>query len=200
MRPFAQSDGHDAPGLIDELVPGVAAMIDDVVVGFEDAVRQPVVPHELPDVLGRVQFWAFGRQQQKGDVGWDIELVRRVPARLIEQQDGMRSGGDVPCNLLEMQVHREGVALGHDQPGALALFWADRAENVGRGGALIVGRAGARPLLGPAARDLVFLTNPGLVFEPDFYALGGDAFCARDFLQARGETFLKSSMAPSAWA
>ena len=32
MRPVAQSDGHDAPRLFDEFVPGVAAMIDDVVV------------------------------------------------------------------------------------------------------------------------------------------------------------------------
>jgi hypothetical protein len=32
MRPIAQCDGHDAPRLIDELVPGVAAMVEDVVV------------------------------------------------------------------------------------------------------------------------------------------------------------------------
>ena len=42
MRPVAQSDGHDAPWLIGEAVPGEAAMIGDIVVGFEDAVRQPV--------------------------------------------------------------------------------------------------------------------------------------------------------------
>jgi hypothetical protein len=41
-------DGHDFPRLIDERVPGVAAMIDDVVEGFENSVRQPVL---LPDVL-----------------------------------------------------------------------------------------------------------------------------------------------------
>jgi thiamine biosynthesis lipoprotein ApbE len=28
MGPIAQSDGHDRPRLIDELVPGVAAMLD----------------------------------------------------------------------------------------------------------------------------------------------------------------------------
>ena len=33
MGPLAQSDGHDAPELLDELVPGVAAVSDDVVVG-----------------------------------------------------------------------------------------------------------------------------------------------------------------------
>jgi hypothetical protein len=38
MRPISQSDGHDAPRLISELVPGVAAVTDDVVVVQEDAV------------------------------------------------------------------------------------------------------------------------------------------------------------------
>lgn len=38
MRPLAQSDGHDAPRLIGEAVPCEAAMVEDVVVGFEDTV------------------------------------------------------------------------------------------------------------------------------------------------------------------
>ena len=38
MRPVAQSDGCDPPRLIGQLVPGVAAVIDDVLVGREDAV------------------------------------------------------------------------------------------------------------------------------------------------------------------
>lgn len=45
--PVAACDGHDFPGLIDEGVPGIAAVIDDVVEGFEDTVRQPVLSHEL---------------------------------------------------------------------------------------------------------------------------------------------------------
>ena len=32
-------DGHDLPRLIDEGVPGIAAVIDDIVEGFEDTVR-----------------------------------------------------------------------------------------------------------------------------------------------------------------
>ena len=38
MGPIAKADGHDPPGLIDEVVPSLAAMADDVVVGFEDSV------------------------------------------------------------------------------------------------------------------------------------------------------------------
>ena len=54
--PIAAGNGHDFPGLIDERVPGVAAVIDDVVEGFEDTVRQPVCPHELPDVFLRIEL------------------------------------------------------------------------------------------------------------------------------------------------
>jgi len=38
-------------------------MVDEIVVGFEDAVGEPVVAHELPDVLDRVELWALRRQQ-----------------------------------------------------------------------------------------------------------------------------------------
>src|SRR5262245_45523463 len=38
----------DIPRLIDEYVPGVAAVIDDVVEGFENSGRQPGLPHQLP--------------------------------------------------------------------------------------------------------------------------------------------------------
>ena len=36
MCPITKSDRHDGPGLVDELVPGIAAVIEDVVVGAED--------------------------------------------------------------------------------------------------------------------------------------------------------------------
>ena len=69
MRPLAQSDGHDLPGSVDKDIPGVAAVIDDIVVGFEDAVREPVVAHILPDIFNRVELRAFRRQGENGDVG-----------------------------------------------------------------------------------------------------------------------------------
>ena len=70
MRPLAQSDGHDAPGLIDELVPSLAAVVDEIVVGTKDAVREPVVAHELPDILDRIEFGGFR---------WQGDDLRRSP-------------------------------------------------------------------------------------------------------------------------
>ena len=103
-------------------------------------------------------------------------------------------------DLHEMQVHRLGIAGGQDQSCALALFRADGTEDVGRGGSLITRRTGTRAALRPAAGDLVLLADPRLVGEPDLYGLRIDAVFAPDLFQARGETFLKSSIAPSACA
>ena len=56
MGPFAVTDGDDFARLIDKLVPGLAAVGDDIIVAIEDPVREPVTAHELPYVLHGVQF------------------------------------------------------------------------------------------------------------------------------------------------
>src|SRR6516162_2116344 len=61
----AARNGHDFPRLIDKRVPGVAAVIDDVVEGFESSVRQPVLPHELPDIFLAVEFRRAWRKLQE---------------------------------------------------------------------------------------------------------------------------------------
>src|SRR5262249_23715537 len=94
--PLAQSDGHDAPRLIDELVPCRTTMVDEIVVGFEDAVGEPVVAHELPDVLDRVELWALRRQQNDGDIGrrvrFNNEWLAAAPAAQLTH-------GMVSCNV-----------------------------------------------------------------------------------------------------
>jgi hypothetical protein len=198
VSPLAQSDGHDAPGLIDQVVPSLAAMIDEIVVGFEDAVGKPVVAHELPDILDRIELGAFWRQRNDGDVGRHEEASRQVPAGLIDQKDGVGSGRDRFGDLRQMQVHRFAVTGRQDQGCALALLGADRAEDVGGSCTLVARRAGAGAALGPTAGDFVLLADAGLVGEPDFYRVAVDALLARDRLQTGGEAFLKSSIAPAA--
>ena len=200
MRPIAQTDGHDAPGLIDELIPGVAAVVDDVVVGFEDAIRQPVIAHELPDVFLRIQFRAFGRQGYQRDVGRDDQAGGEMPTGLIDQKRRVCARRDLRGDLGQVKVHRPGVASRRDERGSLAVLRTDRAEDIGRGGSLVFGRARARAALGPTPGDLVLLADARLVREPYFYGAGIDALLPRDFVQAPGETFLKSSMAPAACA
>jgi hypothetical protein len=175
-------------------------MVDEIIVGLEDAVREPIVAHELPDVFHRVELGAFRRQGDDGDVGRNDEPRRRVPAGLIGQEHGVSAGRDGRGDCDEMQVHRLGVAGGQDQAGALALLGADGTEDVGRGGALIARSAGAGPALGPPTRDLVLLADARLVLEPNLYGPDIDGLLACNFVQACGEAFLKSSIAPAAWA
>ena len=197
---MAQSDGHDSPGLIDELVPRHTAVVDEIVVRFEDAVRQPVVTQELPDVFDRIELGTFRRQRHNGDVGWHDESRGQVPAGLIDQEYGVCAGRDGGGDLHQVQVHRLGVAGRQDQGCTLTLFRADGAEDVGGSGALVAGRTWARAALRPAAGDLVLLTDAGLVGEPDFYLVAVKRLLARNGLQARGKAFLKSSIAPVACA
>ena len=68
--------------------------VEDVVVGFEDAVRQPIVAHELPDILDGIEFRAFGRERDDADVVGETSAVE-VPPGFIEDQYGMGVMGDL---------------------------------------------------------------------------------------------------------
>jgi len=76
---------------LDKGVSGVAAVIEDVFFGREDAVREPVIAPELPDILLRVELRVFGRQQDDGDVGRDVQRAGEMPAGLIEEQGRVRA-------------------------------------------------------------------------------------------------------------
>ena len=112
----------------------------------------------------------------------------------------MTSWLDVLYDFVQMQLHRLDVALGHDQADGLALLRADRAKDIGRGRAQVARGRRARSPLCPTTCDLVLLSDARLVGEPDFYGVDADPLFARDFLQARREAFLKSSIAVAAWA
>jgi hypothetical protein len=173
-------------------------MVDEVVVGFEDAIGEPIVPDELPDVFHGVELWAFRRQRDDGDVVGHNEACRQVPAGLIDQKHSVGTRRDRSRDLKEMQVHRFGIAGRHDKGRALALLWADGSEDIGRSGALIAGSARSGAAFGPSARDLVLLADTRLILEPNLYGLDLDRLFVRDIVQTRGEVFLKSSIAPAA--
>src|SRR6266550_77240 len=65
MCPIAQADGHDCPRLVDEAVPGKAAVIDDVVIGSEDAVGEPVVADERPDAKPWRRYCSAAEQARR---------------------------------------------------------------------------------------------------------------------------------------
>src|SRR3546814_15775771 len=80
--------------------------------------------------------------------------------------------------LVQMQGHGFGIAEGQYQPRALAVFRADRAEDIGRFRPLILWRRWPRPTSGPAPGDLVLLADPRFVLEPSLYARSPRAGCS----------------------
>jgi hypothetical protein len=123
-----------------------------------------------------------------------------VPPCLVDHEESVRARRHFGGDFGQVQVHRLDVAEGKDECRALALFGADGAEDVGRGGALIVW--GRRPCaaFGPTPRDLVLLANARFVCEPNLYCGRIEVLRARDLVQKGWEVFLYSSTAPSAWA
>lgn len=117
MGPLAHSDGHDAPRLIDKLAPRVAAVVEDILAGSEYAVREPVVAHEPPYVLDRIEIRTPRRQR---DVELHDQFGRSTPSGLIEQEDRIRPRRNVKGDLIGMHAHRLAVAAGRDNAGGLA--------------------------------------------------------------------------------
>jgi hypothetical protein len=108
----------------------------------------------LPEVLDGVQLGGPRRQWQDGDVVGQIELGCGVLAGLIHDEDGVGTGLDGGADLVEMSVHRVGVAPGQDEADGLATGRTDGTEDVDPLGALVVRGAGSRSTPGPAARYL----------------------------------------------
>ncbi len=196
MCPFSVADGHDLPRLIDQLVPGLTAQGDDVVVGFEDPVGEPVFAHELPNVFDRVQLGRPWRQCQKRNVCWDGELASGVPTGLIQDQQDVGAWRHLGRDLLEMPLHGLGVTAGQDEAGTDATGGTDGAEDICRLGALVLGRRGTGSAFRPASGELGLLIDPGFILEPDLY-LGVVRKPGTDRRQLGGEVFLKSSTANS---
>ena len=76
------------------LVPSMPAMVDDLIVGFEDAVGEPAIPHELPNVFEGIELWTFGWPRYDADIlGYD-ELGGHLPSRLIHEDYSMGTQRD----------------------------------------------------------------------------------------------------------
>ena len=174
-------------------------MVEDVVVGLEDTVGEPIVAHELPDVFYGVELGRFRRQRQERDVVWNGQLRRNMPSGLIEDENGMRAGSNRKRDLFQMESHGLGVARGKNETGAFSLYRADGAEDVGRVRPLVVRRRRPCPALGPSAGDLVLLTDASLVLEPNLYWFAASLPCA-GFVREGEEVFLKSAAASSSCA
>ena len=188
--------GHYFPWLFDELAPGFAGEVDDIVIGLEDPVGEPVVAHELPDVLSGVQFGRPWGQEQEREIGWDFQLEGSVPTGLIEEEDAVGAMGDLGGDFIEMPLHGLTVAARQNESSPCAALWTDGSEDIGRLGPLVVGRPGPSSTRRPAAGGLVFLPYAGLILKPQLYRAARRE-SGTDRCQLGRETFLKASAASS---
>jgi hypothetical protein len=194
MGPFPRSDRHDEPRAFNQFVPAETAMIENVFIVGEDPVGEPILAHVLPDVLDRIELGGFGRQGNERDVFRHVQLRGDMPPGLIHEQNGVSAGVDGKRDLLEVQRHGLCVAGRHDEAGRLAERGTDSAEDIGRGGSLILQGKWSRAAFRPASRDLVLLTDPGFVLEPDFEQLAAGF---GDRRQEVRDFFLKAATAAS---
>jgi hypothetical protein len=111
----------------------------------------------------RVKLWTLRRQRDDCNVGRHHEVGGKVPPGLINQQNGVAAGRDLGGDCRQVQGHRLGVAPRQDQAAALAPLGADRTEDVGRGGSLVLGRGRPSATSRPASGDLVLLANTGFM-------------------------------------
>jgi hypothetical protein len=126
-----------------------------------------VLAQELPDVLDGVQLGRIGRQLEQTDIAWDAQLFARLmPSGSIEEQDGVTALRHLAADLLEMQVHRLGVGIGHDQGRADVTTRTDSAEYVGPFVALIARGGWSAAALGPDAGQRALLANAGFILPP----------------------------------
>ena len=116
------------------------------------------------------------------------ELVRQVPSRLVDEECGVGARRDGGGDLGQMQVHRLGASGQHERR-SFAKRGTDGPEDVGGSGALIGGRGRPRSTSGPATGDLVLLSDPGFIGEPNLYRGRLDTLVMCDLCQDGGELF-----------
>ena len=215
MRPVAEADGHDAPGLVDELCPSLAAAVDDVLIGGEHPVRQPVVAQELPDVLDRVQLGERGGSGSRVTLAGMTRLAAPCQPAWSSSTTAWQPGStarliSAMCSLIAAVSH-----FGLTSPAPFPILVQRLAGQIAP---KMVAEAvrwscGARGLVPrrapscPAPRDVVLLADPGLVpslrsgqaLPPQLYG-GAGRQRGGDRLKAGGEAFLKCSIAPSSCA
>lgn len=112
-----------------------------------------------------------------------------MPAGLIKEDNSMCARRHFGGDLGEMKVHRLCVAGWQNQSYGLAVFRADGAKNVGRSGALVARRTGARAAFGPTPGDLVLLADTCLVWNQISIRSGSIAFSRATLSRQAGKFF-----------
>ena len=128
--PWSPGDGCNAIRHLHQLVPGIAACVEDLVVGIPNAVAEKVGSQELPDILNGVQLGRIGRKRQQHDVVRHLEPRRAVPTGTIQNQKSDGAYRDASADFCQVLVHGLDVHLWHDDRGTGAALRTDRPKQI----------------------------------------------------------------------
>ncbi len=111
-----------------------------------------------------------------------------MPARPVEDEHGVCSGGDAARDFGQMGSHGIGVDGGQDQASHSPSLRADGSEQTGPLAAGIARSAGSGIAPGPDSRQRALLPNPCFILEPDLDGLASRCLWDRSFYR-RAEVF-----------
>jgi hypothetical protein len=146
--------------LIDKVLPRLAAMVDDIAIGFEDIRFESLVAQELPDALLRVELRTFRRQRDQGDVRRHNTPAGEMPAGPIDEQRGVSARRNLCGDFGQMQVHGFGVASGLTRAAPLPCLGQIAAKIEAEAVRWSVGALGRVPRLARRWVILFFLADP----------------------------------------
>ena len=192
--PVEGGEGTNAASVVEKGVPGRAAGVEDVVVARPEAMREEALAQVQPHSFDRVQLGRIGGQEDRRQVGRDIEFAGDVPAGAVHEDHGMRVRCHGLAELVEHRLHGGGADRGEDERDAGIALRTDGAEQIDRLMAQVAHAARAHAALEPASADAAGLADPGLVEKPDLEPLGLGVV-AGDLGDQRREFFLKRAWA-----
>ena len=146
----------------------------------------------LPDVFLRVQLGAIGGQAEKADVLRGFEGFGGVPARSVNDDDGMRAIGHLTADLDKVGVHGMGVGMRHDQGRTHTACRTNRSKDIGTFISLIAYGAWSRACLAPDIGERSLLAYASFILNPNFEALANGVF-GKDFRDFGVKVFLKAA-------
>lgn len=121
-----------------------------------------------------------------------------MPPGAIEQQDGVSTALDAPTDLIDVELHGEGIGIGQRQAGTFTLCRADGAEQIDVLIALICRLPWPGPTLCPEPDNPVLLADARLVLEPDLDRLALGKVADMN-LQRPREVFLNAAIVAACW-
>lgn len=140
---------------------------------------------EQPQAFDRIEFRRAWRQRLQRDVGRHFQIFCAVPSGLVQRHEHMLVRRYRLSELVEIDLHRLGRHLRHDEREGVVRSRLDGTEDVGERVALIGAPRRTLALGVPAMTDAPLLPDTGLILEEqaDFLA----RMCITNRLQAFSE-------------